>query len=418
MRDAADGRRRRARRPQRASWRSPSRSAWSPASRRSPTRRRPRSSRRSSRSRPATRSCSPSTPSAQECSVAAARVVRDAAVAAGAPEDCIQWIEQPVARGDVRAHAPPRRRAHPRDRRQRDGPGGVLVRQARARRRCRQRPGLRRRATARAAARGERRRAVQGVRQRHGLRVRAGRHPRRPRSTTPRWPSSRVLHAHRCYAGGEGACSRSSSSALPRGAASCAGARLNAGRRRAEPAVDRRAGRASRVPDDTSILLAEVSGVGPHEPLTREKLCPVLAVLRAESTEHGIALAEPMVEFDGLGHSAAIHTEDAALAERVRQPGQGGPGHLELAVVAGRHRRHLQRLHPVADARLRLLRAQLGVEQRLGGQPAQHQADRAAHQQPAVVQGAGARPTSSRTRSATSPTCPTCTGSPSSPTRR
>ena len=34
-------------------------------------------------------------PSAQHCSAQAARVVRDAAVAAGAPEHCIQWIEEP-----------------------------------------------------------------------------------------------------------------------------------------------------------------------------------------------------------------------------------------------------------------------------------------------------------------------------------
>jgi acetaldehyde dehydrogenase / alcohol dehydrogenase len=67
------------------------------------------------------------------------------------------------------------------------------------------------------------------------------------------------------------------------------------------------------VPADTSIILAEVTGVGPHEPLTREKLCPVLAVLHATSTEHGFQLAEQMVEFDGLGHSAAIHTQDEAL---------------------------------------------------------------------------------------------------------
>lgn len=69
------------------------------------------------------------------------------------------------------------------------------------------------------------------------------------------------------------------------------------------------------VPATTSIILAEVAGVGPHEPLTREKLCPVLAVLRATSTEQGIQLAEQMVEFDGLGHSAAIHTQDDALTE-------------------------------------------------------------------------------------------------------
>ena len=34
-------------------------------------------------------------PSAQKCSAEAARVVRDAAIAAGAPENCVQWIEQP-----------------------------------------------------------------------------------------------------------------------------------------------------------------------------------------------------------------------------------------------------------------------------------------------------------------------------------
>ena len=34
-------------------------------------------------------------PSAQKCSSEAARIVRDAAVAAGAPEDCVLWIEEP-----------------------------------------------------------------------------------------------------------------------------------------------------------------------------------------------------------------------------------------------------------------------------------------------------------------------------------
>ena len=34
-------------------------------------------------------------PSAQKCSREAAKIVRDAAIAAGAPENCIQWIEHP-----------------------------------------------------------------------------------------------------------------------------------------------------------------------------------------------------------------------------------------------------------------------------------------------------------------------------------
>lgn len=69
------------------------------------------------------------------------------------------------------------------------------------------------------------------------------------------------------------------------------------------------------VPEGTNILAAEVSEVGENEPLTREKLSPILAVLRSESREDGIEKARQMVAFHGLGHSAAIHTRDEALAK-------------------------------------------------------------------------------------------------------
>ena len=69
------------------------------------------------------------------------------------------------------------------------------------------------------------------------------------------------------------------------------------------------------VPANTNILLAECKEVGVKEPLTREKLSPVLALLKAESVEDGLNKAEQMVEFHGLGHSAAIHTSDAELAK-------------------------------------------------------------------------------------------------------
>ncbi|MER6083922.1 bifunctional acetaldehyde-CoA/alcohol dehydrogenase [Streptomyces sp. NPDC001833] len=69
------------------------------------------------------------------------------------------------------------------------------------------------------------------------------------------------------------------------------------------------------VPAGTSLILVEAGQVGPQEPLTREKLCPVLAVLRAGSTEQGFDLAADMVAFHGQGHSAVIHTGDLELAE-------------------------------------------------------------------------------------------------------
>ncbi|MEG3614167.1 bifunctional acetaldehyde-CoA/alcohol dehydrogenase [Isoptericola haloaureus] len=97
--------------------------------------------------------------------------------------------------------------------------------------------------------------------------------------------------------------------------AACSGAKLNAAAvGKSAYWIAEQAG--FSVPEDTSVLLAEISGVGPQEPLSREKLSPVLAVLRSRSTDEGVRLAEQMVEFDGLGHSAAIHTTDAALAER------------------------------------------------------------------------------------------------------
>ncbi len=71
-----------------------------------------------------------------------------------------------------------------------------------------------------------------------------------------------------------------------------------------------------KVPDNTVIICVECYSVGALEPLTREKLSPVLAVLKAHSTEEGIELSKQMVEFNGLGHSAAIHTADEALTKR------------------------------------------------------------------------------------------------------
>lgn len=70
------------------------------------------------------------------------------------------------------------------------------------------------------------------------------------------------------------------------------------------------------VPDNTVILCVNCKSVGVEEPLTREKLSPVLAVLKSNSTDEGIELAKKMVEFNGLGHSAAIHTADEALTKR------------------------------------------------------------------------------------------------------
>ncbi|WNF38888.1 bifunctional acetaldehyde-CoA/alcohol dehydrogenase [Bacillaceae bacterium IKA-2] len=65
-----------------------------------------------------------------------------------------------------------------------------------------------------------------------------------------------------------------------------------------------------KVPENTKILIAELTGVGPDHPLSREKLSPVLAFYKANSTQEGLTLCEEMLEFGGLGHSAVIHSND------------------------------------------------------------------------------------------------------------
>ncbi len=70
------------------------------------------------------------------------------------------------------------------------------------------------------------------------------------------------------------------------------------------------------VPKNTVILCVACKKVGVDEPLTREKLSPVLAVLKSNTIEEGIELSKQMVEFNGLGHSAAIHTADEALTKK------------------------------------------------------------------------------------------------------
>ncbi|MDZ5474192.1 bifunctional acetaldehyde-CoA/alcohol dehydrogenase [Bacillus sp. 31A1R] len=67
------------------------------------------------------------------------------------------------------------------------------------------------------------------------------------------------------------------------------------------------------VPEDTKILIAEIIGVGPEFPLSREKLSPVLACYKVNNLEEGLTRAEEMLEFGGLGHSAVIHTTNEAV---------------------------------------------------------------------------------------------------------
>ncbi|WEV47712.1 bifunctional acetaldehyde-CoA/alcohol dehydrogenase [Bifidobacterium sp. ESL0690] len=69
------------------------------------------------------------------------------------------------------------------------------------------------------------------------------------------------------------------------------------------------------VPDDATILVAECKEVGEQEPLTLEKLCPVHAMMRFETEEQGFEMCEGMLKF-GAGHTAVIHSDDEDLVKR------------------------------------------------------------------------------------------------------
>ncbi len=68
------------------------------------------------------------------------------------------------------------------------------------------------------------------------------------------------------------------------------------------------------VPENTKVLIADMKRVGPDDPLSREKLSPVLACYKVNSTEEGFRRSEEMLNFGGNGHSAAIHTTNHEIA--------------------------------------------------------------------------------------------------------
>ncbi|GAB1694161.1 bifunctional acetaldehyde-CoA/alcohol dehydrogenase [Krasilnikovia sp. M28-CT-15] len=254
-------------------------------------------------------------PAAQQCSVAAARTVRDAAIAAGAPEHCIQWIEHPSVEAT-----------------------NALMRH----------PGI---STILATGGNNMVQAAYSA-GKPALGVGAGNVPayieagaKLARAVNdivlsksfdngmicaseqaaiiddeiyePALEQFRTLHAHMVSGDDKRKLEEYIFGATAYGT-NCGGAKLNAkvvGK--SATWIAEKAG--FSVPPDTSVLLVEVSEVGPNEPLTREKLCPVLAVLRSRSRAEGLRYATEMVEFDGLGHSAVIHTEDQALVEEFGQ---------------------------------------------------------------------------------------------------
>jgi acetaldehyde dehydrogenase (acetylating) len=70
------------------------------------------------------------------------------------------------------------------------------------------------------------------------------------------------------------------------------------------------------VPPDTSIICAEVGGVGKQHPLSAEKLSPVLSLYFVQDFNAALDTCFALLKFGGMGHTAVIYsTNDARTRE-------------------------------------------------------------------------------------------------------
>jgi acyl-CoA reductase-like NAD-dependent aldehyde dehydrogenase len=70
------------------------------------------------------------------------------------------------------------------------------------------------------------------------------------------------------------------------------------------------------VPAGTSIIVAELDGVGKQHPLSVEKLSPVLALYFVPDYGSALTTCEALLKFGGLGHTAVVYSRDEA---RIRE---------------------------------------------------------------------------------------------------
>lgn len=76
------------------------------------------------------------------------------------------------------------------------------------------------------------------------------------------------------------------------------------------------------IPEETRVMICELSGVGRDYPLSMEKLSPILAYYVVENLEEGCERCAQILRYGGMGHTASIHTQnrDAAREYGTRMP--------------------------------------------------------------------------------------------------
>ena len=67
------------------------------------------------------------------------------------------------------------------------------------------------------------------------------------------------------------------------------------------------------VPENTTVLLARCNAVGKSEPLSMEKLSPMLAFYTVDGWLEGCHKSIELLNFGGIGHTMVIHSNDEEI---------------------------------------------------------------------------------------------------------
>ena len=78
------------------------------------------------------------------------------------------------------------------------------------------------------------------------------------------------------------------------------------------------------IPQGTKVLVVRLNAVGKQEPLSAEKLSPILAYYEAKSTQDALRICEEVLNIGDKGHTAVIHSENGELIEKFGLKMQAG----------------------------------------------------------------------------------------------
>ncbi|WP_238918577.1 bifunctional acetaldehyde-CoA/alcohol dehydrogenase [Clostridium sp. YIM B02555] len=76
-----------------------------------------------------------------------------------------------------------------------------------------------------------------------------------------------------------------------------------------------------KVPETAKVLIGEVESLGEEEPFAHEKLSPVLAMYRAKNFDNAIEKAKVLLELGGLGHTSVLYVNSITGRDKIAKFG-------------------------------------------------------------------------------------------------